>query len=227
MKEKKLATMICCVCGKEIDKSYGGIKTVGNYCKKCAFDRGLKIQIDKDFENGEFDEDIISDATEAVKKNQNAGCYVEDLLSIIHRLQSENKKLKTELQKECQEHLAFAELAKKADKQQKAEIERLTEENEHLDMVAKQAFADYQKCEIENAELQKQVDELTVEKAELEAKANDTIEFWMHEYDNAINDTAKEILTELIEKAHSNGCIDLTVNEVKAWFREDYGVEVE
>ena len=46
-------------------------------------------------------------------------------------------------------------------------------------------------------------------------------------YQQAVKDTAKEILTELIERAHSNGCIDLTVNEVKAWFREDYNVEVE
>ena len=43
----------------------------------------------------------------------------------------------------------------------------------------------------------------------------------------AVKDTAKEILQGLIEKAYLNGCIDLTVNEVKAWFREDYGVEVE
>lgn len=40
-------------------------------------------------------------------------------------------------------------------------------------------------------------------------------------------DTAKEILQGLIEKAYVNECIDLTVAEVKAWFREDYGVEVE
>lgn len=39
------------------------------------------------------------------------------------------------------------------------EIERLTEENEYLDMCGKQFLADYQKCEIERAELQKQVDE--------------------------------------------------------------------
>lgn len=46
-------------------------------------------------------------------------------------------------------------------------------------------------------------------------------------HDKAVKDTAKEILRTLIEKAYVNECIDLTVAEVKAWFREDYGVEVE
>ena len=42
----------------------------------------------------------------------------------------------------------------------KEENERLTEENGYLDCCAKQFLADYRKCEIERAELQKQVDEL-------------------------------------------------------------------
>lgn len=36
---------------------------------------------------------IIEEATEAVKNNQNAGCYVEELLSIIRHLQDENERL--------------------------------------------------------------------------------------------------------------------------------------
>ena len=51
-----------------------------------------------------------------------------DILNFIHRLQSENKELRTESDRMVAEHLAFTELAKKADEQQKAEIERLTEE---------------------------------------------------------------------------------------------------
>lgn len=64
----------------------------------------------------------------------------DNTLDLIRRLQYDNSSahkaseqwrakfeaIKTELQKECQEHLAFAELAKKADEQQKAEIEFLT-----------------------------------------------------------------------------------------------------
>ena len=122
--EKKLATMICCVCRKEIDKNYA-INTVGNYCKRCAFDRALKIQIEKDYESGAMDENIIFDVEEALKNNQDAGAYVGDLLRIIHRLQNENETLKTELRKECEEHEEFTKKAK-------AEIERLTEENNEL-----------------------------------------------------------------------------------------------
>ena len=51
MEEKKLATMICAVCGKEIDKNYAR-GTLANYCKICALNRALQIQIDKDFDNG-------------------------------------------------------------------------------------------------------------------------------------------------------------------------------
>ena len=68
------------------------------------------------------------------------------------------------------------------------EIERLTEENGYLDMVAKQALADYQKCEIANTELQElnakyynEAKDLRRENAELqkqvdELKANQVIE---------------------------------------------------
>ena len=51
----------------------------------------------------------------------------------------------------------FAQMIVEND-EQKAEIERLTEENGYLDGCAKQFLADYKKCEIERAELQKQVD---------------------------------------------------------------------
>ena len=46
-------------------------------------------------------------------------------------------------------------------------------------------------------------------------------------YEKGREDTAKDILQGLIDKAYVNECIDLTIKEVKAWFREDYGVEVE
>jgi hypothetical protein len=108
-------------------------------------------------------------------------------------------------------------------KDAKAEIERLTE---------LQSRGSYRVAElgIENAELQKQVDELksqnewlTNEKDYLKQCAD----AFLGDYKNSVKGTAKEILTGLIEKAYVNECIDLTVNEVKAWFREDYGVEVE
>ena len=148
---------------------------------------------------------------------------MEQAVAVFNKQKSEIEVLKTELQKECQEHLAFAELAKKADEQQKKEIERLTGVVNRLETADKCGRRMRSLDMGEIAELQKQVDEL---------KANQVIECHgmlkgCDMVKQAVKDTAKEILTELIEKAHSNGCIDLTVNEVKAWFREDYGVEVD
>lgn len=45
--------------------------------------------------------------------------------------------------------------------------------------------------------------------------------------ERTVKDTAKEILKWLLGKAYVNKCIDLHINEVKAKFREEYGVEVE
>ncbi len=139
-----------------------------------------------------------------------------------NKLRKENTKLKTELQKECQEHLAFAKLAEKADKQQKdeiefltkiigmskrktriadllREIERLTEENDHLDMVAKQALADYQNAQV-------QVDELKVRNEKylesIESVQAGRCRFRCELTQQAVKDTAKEILQELYEYPH-------------------------
>ena len=79
-----------------------------------------------------------------------------------------------------------------------AENERLTEENEYLDMCGKQFLADYQKCEVERAELENQVDELK----ELNAKYLESIESVQAGRcrlrciltEQAVKDTAKEIL---------------------------------
>lgn len=49
----------------------------------------------------------------------------KDWLDLIHRLQSENEKFKTELRKECEEHEEFTKKAK-------AEIERLKKEADKL-----------------------------------------------------------------------------------------------
>ena len=142
MNEKKLATMICCVCKKEIDKSYGGINTLGNYCKKCAFDRVLNIQIEKDFETEEeeltdnrafdliveFDEMGFEPTTlppRDMSVEEYTAMWKAEMIKEIFHLQSENEKLKTELRKECEEHEEFTQKAK-------AEIERLTEVKEEV-----------------------------------------------------------------------------------------------
>ena len=72
-----------------------------------------------------------------------------------------------------------------------AENERLTEENEYLDGCAKQFLADYQKCEIERAELENQVDELVKEKSMISQRI--------------VKDTAKEIIAFVEEKDKKAG----------------------
>ena len=103
---------------------------------------------------------------------------------------------------------------------QKAEIERLTEENEHLDMVAKQALADYQNAQV-------QVDEL---------KANQVIECHgmlkgCDMVKQAVKDTAKEIFTD-VDNAFSlyypHGQIPYSVfQDVITQLAKKKGVEVE
>lgn len=152
----------------------------------------------------------------------------EDVVALINRLQSENERLKKaneSLSKEYKDQVALNKLTLVDMDDLMAQLERRVED------VYPEFMQDYKTmrdelnaCYEENGKLK-----------ELNAKYLDSIEsvqagrcrLRCELTEQAVKDTAKEILTELIERAHSNGCIDLTVNEVKAWFREDYGVEVE
>ena len=84
--------------------------------------------------------------------------------------------------------------------EQKAEIERLTEENEaykevkHIDII--------NELSKENAELQKQVDERENEIDRLEKVVHDQAEQYWDCKEQAVKDTAKEILQELYEYPH-------------------------
>ena len=154
-------------------------------------------------------------------------------LDLIRRLQDEKK----ELQESADLFSDFNGKLNAIIAEQKAEIERLKEEKAFYKEKSSTLSEDYESLKkdtdrlefrlsderVKNAELQKQVDELKGKICELVADKGNLVV----KVKQTVKDTAKEILTELIEKAHSNGCIDLTVNEVKAWFREDYGVEVE
>jgi hypothetical protein len=87
------------------------------------------------------------------------------------------------------------------------ELNGLYEENSHLDGCAKQSLADYQKCEIENAELRKQVDELK-------------------EKSKKVNGLVKEVIAFIEEKDKKAGKYSIyskLLQEVK----EHFGVEVE
>ena len=94
---------------------------------------------------------------------------------LIRRLQNKNKLLEINLANECEEHKQFVKLAKQIDEQQKAEIERLTEENKELEKTVNDMswiIKIHKYCVGANHcqnrsdgefELQKQVDELTEE----------------------------------------------------------------
>ena len=131
---------------------------------------------------------------------------MEQAVAVFNKQKSEIEVLKTELQKECQEHLAFAELAKKADEQQKAEIERLTAKNKQLDRDNKHIFKELK---------------------EVYKELEDSVE----EENQAVKDTAKEIFTK-IDNAFSlyypHGQIPYSVfQETIKKLAKQKGVEVE
>lgn len=94
---------------------------------------------------------------------------------LIHRLQKKIKLLEINLANECEEHKKFVKLAKQIDEEQKAEIERLMEENKELEKTVNDMswiIKIHKYCVGANHcqnrsdgefELQKQVDELTEE----------------------------------------------------------------
>ena len=150
-----------------------------------------------------------------------------DILDLIHRLQSENERLndmkftqehcdlykenewlKAELKRDLSEHEAFTKKAK-------AEIEALNGKYRNLEINYNSTWEEYRKYEVENAELQKQVDELK-KRVDMYEKSKSFV------YGDAIKDTAKEILEWLEKHCFFNG-FDI----VETYFRERYGVEVE
>ena len=130
---------------------------------------------------------------------------------------------------------------------QKKEIERLTEENEHLDMVAKQALADYQNAQVQVDELKNYAERLFEENQDHYDKlqnANLYIEkhepIWKRNTEQAVKDTAKEIYENATEGfvftftaesgSYRNGydkAIDDYDDKLKDFIKERYGVEVE
>ena len=142
------------------------------------------------------------------------------ILDLIHRLKKENEELKSpkfaswklkffnlkeEFDKELSEHEEFTKKAK-------AEIERLTEENEYLDMVAKQALADYQNTQV-------QVDELTDKLGKVLSgiKADELLT--AKGIEQAVKDTEKEILQEVENLLH-----ECAIEYANAGHKDYFGV---
>lgn len=157
-----------------------------------------------------------------------------DTLDLIRRLQNENERLndmkftqehcdlykenewlKAELKRELAEHEEFTKKAK-------AEIERLTEElNLALDIKetisgigakTTELLSENENLLKENAELQKQVDELKI-------KTCPNADYCGGRIQQAVKDTAKKIL----------GFVRISFFrvDVENWIKEHYGVEVE
>jgi hypothetical protein len=144
-------------------------------------------------------------------------------------LYKENEWLKAELKRELAEHEEFTQKAK-------AEIESLKCNSYKTSWKAK--FLEAKK---ENAELQKQVDELkktiAIKEGYIDRVESEVVE-WQFATKKAVKDTAKEIFTELLkdENVHINvrldqwgetynvACVDF--DTIKELAKERYGVEV-
>lgn len=143
-------------------------------------------------------------------------------LDLIDRLQSDYSNLK-------ERYVKVLGLNEKVIAEQKAEIERLTEERQNLldkyhqaDEAIDHWFKMYKQTKIENAELQKQVDELKEEREHMQAEIIATEESRLQ----AVKDTVKEILGFILAKEFEKGDY-LTDDELKKLVGEKYGVEVE
>ena len=180
---------------------------------------------------------------------------MEKALDLIHRLQDENKELKSpkfaswklkffnlkdELKKELAEHEEFTKKAK-------AEIERLTERETFLENAWKTSLESTQTVEIalkanraREKELQKQVDELkesangylltTLYKKQADDHKRAISKqrtYWEKKVEQAVKDTAKEILHLIKSSEYVDSLKTISIWAVEKIFKERYGVEVE
>jgi chromosome segregation ATPase len=107
---------------------------------------------------------------------------------------------------------------------QKAEIERLTEENEYLDMVAKQALADYQNAQVQVDELIAEKEDLYFQNQNLQTYIDNHEAIWKRNAEQAVKDTAKEVLEHVVDSFLMRKAERYFFKE---WLVEKYGVEVE
>jgi hypothetical protein len=141
---------------------------------------------------------------------------IENTIALIHRLQDEKQKVVQDYYCEAQ----HCDVQKDIIEKQKAEIERLKDEKYKVEQNLKQcengyelelhtARFDMRMNRERNAELQKQVDELTIVNANLIKRINRTVQ-----------DTAKEIANWLVTTESDK-------EDLAKIIKEHYGVEVE
>lgn len=127
----------------------------------------------------------------------------EIITDLIHRLQREKQTLKSELRKECEEHEEFTQKAK-------AEIERLTKKVDGYLVLNQTIQTLNEKLIAENAELQKQVDELKSQVRGRDKVIALQVEQCTQKEQQAVKDTAKEILQEIFDEQFE---IDVDIDE--------------
>lgn len=141
-------------------------------------------------------------------------CFLDNgkTVDLIHRLQDENELLKQEKQ------LAYDTVKgySLTDIEQKAEIERLTEEINQRREMMRRMDCNYATELQKNAELQKQVNELKAENTELYKEHTTLIAGSILAKQNIAKDTAKEILQE------GKYCLSKSLQE---WIKERFGLE--
>lgn len=191
---------------------------------------------------------------------------LKDCLNLIHRLKSENEKLKkviaeqnSEIErledekykveqnlKQCENgyklELHTARFDMRMNRERVAElqnrVEKLTEENEilkgnppvlagrSLGKTIRAKLLSFDRMKEQNAELQKQVDELTAFKNE----AISTSLYGKGRKDGeevAVKDTVKEIYTQVLEWLPIGEDYGVFIDNIEMWLKERYGVEVE
>lgn len=129
------------------------------------------------------------------------------------------------------EHTKTVERGLKASEARNAElkkqVEKLKEENEYLDIVAKQVLADYQTVQVQVDELEKELGKAyEIERANIQAEIADagTSCHWCKNV--TVKDTAKEIWNRAYKTA-CNTRGEITEKSIKDQAKRYYGVEVE
>ena len=157
--------------------------------------------------------------------------YAKDMFAVIHRLLNENTEQKAEIER-LTERLDYFQKSSDYHEGNQKELEAKNAE------LQKQVYAwvrvhdeqlsAMQVLTIENENLQKQVDELTEGKRKLELLSLRLMNDEGHQ--QAVKDTAKEILCELLDLEVREGdykMFFLDVCEKLEKFAQKYGVEVE
>lgn len=170
------------------------------------------------------DEEVVKDMENYIRVGYTS-TPAEVWLDLIHRLQNEVSQWKSKAEHIEEVYNADREHFIKTTTEQKAEIERLTEERDKAKRDNTSLLYNVSRVEKENAELQKRVDELLRDKGYLIADLTNARQ--------GCKDTAKEILGEiddsdiLIVQTQEYGEIEVVPMERLKEIIKRKGVEVE